>query len=85
MSSEKTADLVRTIFLYLGFNIGKVDYLSWISERGIIASNNDAVDWINQVCLDQMSGQEVTLHSRDANHIVYGDHRLAIQLRTLIY
>ena len=42
-------------------------WVDWLMERAIICPKNDYVDKINQVCINEMPGEEVEYRSADRN------------------
>ena len=67
LKSNRIDHLIDVIFPELDYNIGNSNYADWISERGIIAPQNDIVNLINQMCLDRLPGQQVSLYAWDQN------------------
>ena len=67
VQNDQVMALVNLIFPELGINVGKEDYFDWITERAIIAPTNSDVDLINQICLNRLPGQEVSLLSWDVS------------------
>ena len=69
LQSNRIIDLIDTIFPDMGINMGNEEYLDWISERGIIAPTNKTVDYLNQICLKKLPGQEFIAISYDQNEL----------------